>query len=64
MVVAFLEQKHNTDTSKNEFLIFIYQGGLLYKPYFIPLRLQGQHIIDPNKKVVTSHVVSDLSLLD
>ena len=64
VVVAFLEQKHNIDISRNRFPISIYQEELSYKPYFIALSLQGQPIIGPNKKVVTSHMVGDLLLLD
>ena len=58
MVIAFLEQKHNTDTLRNGFPISMYQGGPLHEPYFIVLRLQDQPIIGPNKTVVTSHMVS------
>ena len=37
---------------------------LSYKPYFIALILQGQIIIGPMKKLVTTYIVRDLALLD
>ena len=64
MAVIFLEQKHNTETLHNRFLIFMYQGGPLHELYFIAIDLKRQPIIGPNKKVVTTHVVGDLTLLD
>jgi len=35
-----------------------------HEPYFNVLILQGQLIIGPTKKMVTSYVVEDLALLD
>ena len=49
---------------RKEFLIEIYTEGSSHKPYFIVLTLQGQLIIRSTKKLVTSHVVGDLVLLD
>ena len=46
------------------FPIKIYIGGLPHEPYFIALTLQGQLIVGPTKKLVTSHVIGDLALLD
>ena len=37
---------------------------LPYEPYFIMLTLQGKIIIGPIKKLVVSHVVRNLVLLD
>jgi len=35
IAVAFVKEKHNTETSQNGFPIFMYQGGLLHEPYLI-----------------------------
>jgi len=32
-----MNDKHNTETSQNEYPISIYQGGLSYKPHFIAI---------------------------
>jgi len=52
--------------NKREFLIKIFIGGLLHKPFFIVLILQGEMIIiiRPTKKLVTSYVVKDLTFLN
>ena len=42
----------------------MYTGGLSHKSYFITLTLQGQIIIGPTKKLVTTYVVRDLALLN
>ena len=42
----------------------MYTGGPLHESYFIALTLQGQIIIGPTKKMVTSYMVGDLVLLD
>ena len=42
----------------------MYVGDLSHKPYFIVLMLQDQLIVRPTKKLVTSHVVGDLALLN
>ena len=38
--------------------------GPPHEPYFIALTLQGQIIIGPTKKMVTSYMVENLALLD
>ena len=60
----FLEKKHNIETSHNSSSISIYQGKPSHKPYFIAIDLKGQPIIGPNKKVVITHIVGNLILLD
>ena len=42
----------------------MYMRRLPHEPYFIILTLQGKIIIEPIKKLVVSHVVGDLVLLD
>ena len=41
----------------------MYQGGPSYKPYFIAINNYGQAIIDPNKKIVATHMVGELEVL-
>ena len=42
----------------------MFTGELLYEPFFIILTLQGEIIIRPTKKLVTSYVIGDLVFLD
>ena len=64
IAVEFIKQKHNTDISRREFPIEMFTGGLPHESFFIALTLQGEIIIRPTKKLVTSYVVGDLLLLD
>ena len=58
-----VEEKHNTKTSRNGYLITIYQRGPLYEPYFIAIDNQGQVIIRSNKKTVATYMVGELKVL-
>ena len=60
---AFLENKGNTDTSRNSQQIAMYQGGPPHEPYFIAIDNQEQIIIGPNKKTVAMYVVGELEVL-
>ena len=60
----FLKNKHNADITRKGFPIEMYTEGLLHEPYFIMLALQGKIIIGPTKKLVISHMVGDLALLN
>ena len=60
---AFLENKGNTDTSRNGQQIAMYQGGPPHKPYFIAPDNRDQIIIGPNKKTVAMYVVGELEVL-
>ena len=60
---AFLENKGNTDTSRNGQQISMYQGGPPHEPYFIAIDNQDQIIIGPNKKMVAMYVVGELEIL-
>ena len=64
ITIEFLKQKHNADTTRKGLSIEIYSGGPPHEPYFIAFMLQGQIIIGPTKKMVTSYMVGDLALLD
>jgi len=41
----------------------MYQGGSLYKPYFIAIDNREQVIIGPNKKTVATYMVGELEVL-
>ena len=45
IAIAFLEKKHNTNTTRKGLPIEMYTGGLPHKLYFIALMLQCQIII-------------------
>jgi len=63
VATAFLEKKHNMDTSRNGYQITMFQGGPLHEPYFIAIDNREQIIIGPSKKIVTTHVVEELEVL-
>jgi len=58
-----VENKRNTETSRNEYHINMFQGGPSHKPFFIVINNQGQVIIGPNKKTVATYVVGELKVL-
>ena len=60
---AFLENKRNTDTSRNGQQISMYQGDLPHEPYFIAINNRDQIIIGLNKKTVAMYVVGELEIL-
>ena len=41
----------------------MFQGGPLYEPYFIVIDNMEQIIIGPSKKIVTTHVVGELTVM-
>ena len=51
------------ETSRNEYLINIFQGGLPHDLFFIAINNQGHIIIGPNKKMVAIYVVEELEIL-
>jgi len=63
VAMAFVNQKHNTDTARNRYQILMFQGGLLHEPYFIVINNRDQIIIGPSKKIVATHVVGELEVL-
>ena len=63
VVLALVDNKHNTETSRNGYPINIYQGRLSYEPYFIAINNRDQVIIGPNRKMVAIYVVRELEVL-
>ena len=57
IAMTFMDKRHNTETTRNGYLIMLYQGGLPHELYFIAIDNYGRAIIGPNKKVVAMHVV-------
>ena len=64
IVVEFIKQKHNADTSYQGFPIKIFIEGPPHKPFFIVLTLWEILVIGPTKKLVAIYVVGDLAFLD
>jgi len=63
IVTAFMQEKHNTKTTRNSYPIILYQRGPPYKPYFVTIDNYGRAIIGPNKKLVAIYVVGELEVL-
>ena len=63
VATAFLDKKHNMETSRNGYQIPMFQGGPLHEPYFIAIDNREQIIISPSKKIVATHVVGKLEVL-
>jgi len=63
VATAFMNQKHNTDTTRNGYQILMFQGGSLYKLYFVAINNRNQIIIGPSKKIVATYVVGELEVL-
>ena len=63
VAIAFLEKKHNIETSRNRYQISMFQEGLLHEPYFIAIDNIEQIIIDPSKKIVATHMVGELAVM-
>jgi len=61
--MALVENKHNTEMSRNEYPMNMFQGGLPHDLFFIAINNQGHVIIDPNKKMVAIYVVGELEIL-
>jgi len=58
-----VDNKNNTETSRNRMTIKMFQGGPLHEPFFIAINNRDQVIIDPNKKTVAMYVVGELEVL-
>ena len=63
VVVAFMDKKRNTDTSRNGCQIPMYQEDPPHEPYFIAINNKDQVIIGPSKKIVATYVVGELEVL-
>jgi len=51
------------ETSRNRYLINMFQGGPPHDLFFIAINNQGHVIIGPNKKTVATYVVGKLDVL-
>ena len=60
---ALMNQKHNTETTRNGYPIIMFQGDLSHELYFIVINNRGQVIIGPNKKTVAIYIVGELEVL-
>ena len=58
-----VENKHNTEISRNGYCINMFQGSPSYKLFFIAINNREQDIIGPNKKTVATYVVGELEVL-
>ena len=63
IAMALVDNRHNTETSRNGLLIKMYQGGTPHEPFFIAINCRGQVIIGLNKKIVATHVLGELEVL-
>ena len=63
VAMALMNQKHNNNIARNGHQIQMFQGGPLYKPYFIEIDNWDQIIIGSSKKIVATHVVEELEVL-
>jgi len=63
VVIAFVNNKYNIETSRNGYLINIFQGKPLQKSYFIVINNWRQVIIGPNKKMVATYIIRELEVL-
>ena len=64
IAIKFLKNKYSTNTTRKGFPIEMYMRGPPHESYLIVLTLQGKIIIRLTKKLVTSHIVRDLALLN
>ena len=58
-----VENKHNTETSRNRYCINMFQGDPSYEPFFIAINNRRQVIIGSNKKMVATYVIGELEVL-
>ena len=63
IATALVDNRHNTETSRNGYPIKMYQGGTPHEPFFIAIDCRSQVIIGPNKKIVATHVAGELEVL-
>jgi len=63
VATVFMNQKHNTNTTRNGYQILMFQGDPLHKLYFVAIDNRNQIIISPSKKIVATYVVGELEVL-
>ena len=61
--IPTVDNKNNTETSRNGMTIKMFQGGPLHEPFFIAIDNRDQLIISPNKKTVVIYVIGELEVL-
>ena len=59
-----METKYNTDTLRNGYYIKMFQEGPPHKPYFVSINNLQQIIIGSSKKIVTTHIVGELEVMN
>ena len=63
VTMALVDNRYNTEMTRNGYLIKMYQGGPPHEPFFIAIDCWGQVIIGPNKKIVAMHMSGELEVL-
>ena len=63
IAMGFVDEKHNTKTTRNSYPIILYQEGPSHELYFIAINNYERAIIRPNKKSVAMYVVGELEVL-
>jgi len=58
-----VNNKYNTETSRNRCPIKMFQGGPPHEPFFIAINNREQVIIGPNKKLVAAYMVGEHKVL-
>ena len=63
VAIVLVDNKHNTEMSRNGYPIRMFQGGPPYELFFIAIDNQEQVIIGPNKKTVAIYMIGELVVL-
>ena len=63
VATALVDNKHNTEISRNGYPITMFQGRPPHELYLIAIDNWGQVIIGPNKKMVATYMVGELKVL-
>jgi len=63
VAMALVDNKHNTEISRNGYPIIMFQGGPPHELYFIAINNWEQVIIGSNKKTVATYMVEELKVL-
>ena len=61
--MALIENKHNMEMLRNEYLINMFQERPPHNPFFIAIDNQGYVIMGPNKKMMAIYIVGELEVL-
>ena len=63
VVITLVDNKYNTETLRNRYLIKIFREDPPHELFFIAMHNWGQVIIDSNKKLVVTYIVEELEVL-